>query len=293
MDIARLLEEGARRLAESGVEEAAVDARLLLGHCLQKSRTELYLHGARAVAPAASKRFFEYIRRRSAREPVAYILGEQEFWSLPFEVNGTVLIPRPETEFLLEKVLGRISADRCSPGCCLDLCCGSGVISVVLARELEVQVTALDCSPEALGVAARNCRRHGVSGLVRLLGSDLFRALSPEAKFPLIVSNPPYVATTEIDCDLQPEVAEHEPHLALDGGGDGLSLIRRIAAGALAHLAPGGMLFMEFGCDQAEAVAALFQEASRGERFFQQIEIHQDYSGRDRVLYGKANLYRE
>ncbi len=293
MEIARLLEEGGKILADSGVEDAATDARLLLGHCMQMSRTELYLYGRNRVGSADLERFFAYIRRRSAREPVAYITGEQEFWSLPFEVNSSVLIPRPETEFLLETVLGNVSAVDRSQGCCLDLCCGSGVIAVVLAREINARVTAVDQSPEALRLARRNCRRHGVDDLVAFVGADLFEAFSKEVVFPLIVTNPPYVSSVEIDSALQPEVADYEPHLALDGGSDGLSLIRRIADRTLAHLTPGGMLFMEFGCTQGEAVTALFTETVQGKRFFENIEILKDYSGRDRVLCGKANFYRE
>ncbi len=293
MEIASLLEEGTRLLAESGVEDAATDARLLLGHCLGKSRTELYLSGRERVGPADMARFSEYIRRRCRREPVAYIVAEQEFWSLPFQVNSSVLIPRPETEFLLETVLAKVAATSQPQRRCLDLCCGSGVIAAVLARELGAPVTAVDLSPAALRLARKNCRRHDVGALVSFLCADLFEALSPESAFPLIVTNPPYVARAEIKSLLQPEVAGYEPHLALDGGGDGLALIRRIADRALAYLAPGGMLFMEFGCSQGAAVAALFTAASRQGRFFQDIEIVKDYSGRDRVLYGRANFYRE
>ncbi|MEE4242226.1 MAG: HemK/PrmC family methyltransferase, partial [Desulfopila sp.] len=214
MRIAELLQEGEKQLLLCGVRDAAIDVQLLLGHCLKKNRSELFLHSSDMVDSSCCNRFLTLIERRAAREPVAYILKEREFWSLPFYVNQDVLIPRPETEFLLEMVLQQLAQTKTVVNHCVDLCCGSGVIAVVLARELGCFVTALDYSEKALAVTARNSQRHGVDERVTPLHSDVFGALPVDAVFPLIVSNPPYVCSAAIRGELDAEVAAFEPHLA-------------------------------------------------------------------------------
>lgn len=292
MLIHQLLQQGQAELENSGVDTAVIDAQLLLGHCLKKSRSQLFLAAAHPVEHSDYCLFLSFIERRKKHEPVAYILGEREFWSLPFYVNNDVLIPRPETEFLLETALRNVKIEKHEINKALDLCCGSGVISVVLALELKTKVHAVDCAEKAIAVTMKNCRRHCVDQLVIPIRSDLFKGLADNI-FSLIVSNPPYVTSDEIYDMLDPEVVYFEPHLALDGGHDGLDLIRRIAAEILQYLTPGGMFFMEFGADQGAHVETLFSSVTMGDRFFEIVEILKDYSGRDRVLYAKANNYSE
>ena len=291
--IQQLLQEGQQELELLNIENAAIDTALLLGFCLQMNRTEMLIRAEQQVDDDICLVFDNLIKRRGTREPVAYILGEREFWSLPFWVNENVLIPRPETEFLLEKVLQDIEKSGKNVTHCVDLCSGSGVIGIVLALELGCKVTALDLSVEALKVTSANANRHGVENLVKPVCSDLFAAVGEKQLFSLIVSNPPYVRSFDIHNTLQPEVAEFEPLLALDGGSEGLDCIRRIAGDTLQRLEPGGLLFMEFGADQALEVIEIFSALRTRERFFEMIDIHKDYSGRDRVLSAKINYYHE
>lgn len=292
MRLQELLHQSEQKLREMNIAESHLDASLLLCFCLGLTRTELILRANEKVDESQVAVFWDLIKRRIDREPVAYITGEQEFWSLPFTVNRDVLIPRPETEFLLEQVFKKVGKKGPITHA-LDLCCGSGAIGVVLALELHCSVTALDCSPEALETARRNCMHHGVAERVSLIKSDLFSALEEQTRFPLIVSNPPYVPDADVAHDLQPEVALYEPHLALKGGEDGMDCIRRIAADILSHLEPEGMLFMEIGAQQGETVKKLFENRVQKKQFFPRIEIIRDYSGRDRVLFAEVNNYTD
>ncbi|MFN2353270.1 MAG: peptide chain release factor N(5)-glutamine methyltransferase [Desulfopila sp.] len=287
--LAHLQQQGRKMLEKAGVERADLECVLILGHILGLSRTEVYLRGDRILDEKSSTQFMECIQRRANREPLAYILGEQEFWSLPFLVNNDVLIPRPETEFLLEVVFAHIKRHNLVVEQCVDLCCGSGVIAVVLARQLGATVLAIDRSSKALAVAHDNCRRHHVEDAVMMLCSDLLAAVRADCGFPLIVCNPPYVSRGAIEGEVAPEVARYEPRLALDGGSDGLDVIRRIAGDTGRLLAPGGMFFMECGADQGEAVEAIFAEAEPRGGFFDNRLIVQDYSGRDRVFLARMN----
>ncbi|MDA8165733.1 MAG: peptide chain release factor N(5)-glutamine methyltransferase, partial [Desulfobacteraceae bacterium] len=227
----------------------------------------------------AQNRVDELLARRLRREPLAYILGEWEFWSLPFEVTPAVLIPRPETELLVETALEALKPAS-GPLRLLDLGTGSGIIPVVLARELPLaSVYSLDCSLAALTVAARNAKRNGVGGRVRFVASDWLAGIRRQPVFDAVVSNPPY-----IDCQavpgLQPEVRDFEPHLALNGGQGGLEIIARLCGEIAGVLKPGGRLFMEIGFDQGETAAALF--AAAGE--YDDIRVRRDYAGHPRVL---------
>ena len=255
-------------------------------------RTEMLISASQEVDDENCQRFASLIKRRAAHEPVAYITGEREFWSLPFWVDENVLIPRPETEFLLETVFQHMTKSGKRITRCLDLCCGSGVIAVVLALELKSMVFALDLSVGALGVTQRNAARHGVDELVGTVCSDLFSAIGFGQVFPLIVANPPYVSSLEFRDVLQPEVAEFEPHLALNGGPEGLDCIQRIATDILKYLEPDGMFFMEFGADQASHIDRIFRKVRLQDRFFEVLNIYQDYSGRDRLLAAKINNYQ-
>lgn len=286
MRLAELFKLGDAELAAAGVPESQPDARLLLESCLGLTRTELFLHGAREIDDVSQRKYLDLIERRKRREPVAYILGEREFWSLPFHVTPVVLIPRPETEFLLDRVLALSRPVNIDGGLRLDLCCGSGVIAAVLAKELGRKVIAADISVAALEVARKNLLRHRLAGLVDLVLGDL---LSPFRRsrnlFSLIVSNPPYVSEREIARELAPEVAHHEPHLALSGGADGLSLIRQIRWQLPWVLRPGGQFFMEIGAGQGDAVRRMFADSCGAGPVFSAVEILADYAGRDRVLH--------
>lgn len=291
MIIAQLLRDGAAKLQRGGIAEPDLDCILLLGHCLKMGRTELFLRGNEQVDEPAMQLYSRYLARRANREPIAYILGAREFWSLDFMVNSNVLIPRPETEFLLETSLQHIREASLSVNHGADLCCGSGVVAVILARELQTRILAVDCSPAALSVCQHNCKKHEVEEYVTLLCSDLFHGIDTCTVFSFIVANPPYVRSSEISDELEPEVTEFEPHLALDGGEDGLECIRRIARQVIMRLEPSGFFFMEFGADQAEAVQSIFSGMEHETKFFQNVKILQDYSGRDRVLVAQLNHY--
>lgn len=290
MRVAELLRQGTKRLELAGVAQPALEAELLLGHCLQKKRTALFLSATMEVEAREESAFLSLLARRANHEPTAYILGEREFWSLPFLVNPDVLIPRPETEFLLDTVLS-FARDRQwrSSGLLLDLCCGSGVIGVVLAREWAASVVAVDRSAAALRVARANAVRHGVTDRLVMIQADLMTPFTPRPLFSLIVANPPYVRHQELEGLLQPEVAHFEPRLALDGGPDGLACIRRIREQLPWVLQPGGDLFMEIGADQGPAVKGLFA-GDGGVSFFDRVEIFADYSGRDRVLHVRRQV---
>lgn len=285
MRLYELLQCAAGELQATGIEEFVLEARLLLQSCLGKTRTELFLLGEEEVVREDQIRYLAFIHRRKKREPLAYIVGEQEFWSMPFFVSPDVLIPRPETEFLLDRVLSLVSQDNLRRGALLDLCCGSGVIATVLAKETGKMIIASDISFPALTVARKNLRRHGQDRRVSLVMADIFSAFRPKREFSLVVSNPPYVGRYDLDHFLEPEVAVFEPRLALDGGSAGMEVIVEIRRRIVKYLCPGGQFFMEIGADQGEATLALFNEVSESAPSFIKAEILVDYAGRDRVLH--------
>lgn len=285
MRLADILGRGAESLKTAGVEEYELDARLLLEHVLDKSRTELLLSPDVELTDDQLLYYTDLIKRREKREPVAYILEEREFWSLAFIVSPAVLIPRPETEFLLEQVLALTQKANFREGKIIDLCCGSGIITTVLARETGRIIFGADVSPKALQVARQNVARHEVGDSVRLVCSDLFTSFADKNQFSLVVSNPPYVSHIDVTGNLAPEVCQYEPHLALDGGIRGLELISNIREQLEYVLLPGGEMFMEIGADQGKEVSTMFATKIVGFDGFSAVEIIQDYTGRDRVIH--------
>ena len=283
MILNQLYLESVQRLADVGVAEPEVEAALLLGHVLGYSRTQFFLALEQEISQPHLALFNSLLFRRLSREPLAYITGEQEFWSLPFTVSRQVLIPRPETEELLEKIFATLQQYSLPPGPLLDLGVGSGAITVVLARELsERLVFGVDLSLDALGVARGNIRRHQVQPRVLLLNADWLTAIKQERKFALVVSNPPYIDVTTLGT-LQPEVRDFEPHRALSGGADGLSEIRALAAQVHQVMLTGGLFFMEIGSDQHEAVLKIFASF----REYDRLQVHFDLAGLPRIFQAR------
>lgn len=281
--IGDILHEAVSLFEKAGINNGLIDAELLLCYCLNKTRTELYLSSGHQIDSPQHLAFAEMITRRCRREPVAYILGEREFWSQRFIVTPDVLIPRPETEFLVETALQAIQMHG-GVDLCLDLCCGSGVIGIILALETGCQVIGTDISSEALSVCKKNSALHGVADNVLVVQSDLASCVSPDNSFNLITANPPYVKCGVIETELEPDVSAYEPRLALDGGEDGLDLIVRIAASIPILLKPGGDFFMEIGHDQGPRVKEIFTAGTNGD-CYEMVEILKDYAERDRVVH--------
>lgn len=261
-------------LEKKGADSPRTDADLLLADALGVDRLRLLLDFDKPLTPAELAAYRQRIERRARGEPLAYILGRKEFFGRDFAVNDKVLVPRPETEALVHFGLEHFPED--AEGRVLDLCAGSGCIGISLAIErprLAVDLAEID--PGAAEVAARNVDRHGVGDRVRVRVGDLFDAA--DGRYHAILSNPPYVASGEIP-GLAPEVRK-EPHKALDGGPDGLDVVRRIADRAAEHLHPGGLLALELALDQPPAVAALLERSG-----FSRTEIRPDFTHRDRYV---------
>ena len=257
-------------------EEAALDARLLAKHVLCWDSVALLTSSGHQASPEFSLRYEEAVQRRCRREPLAYITGTREFWNLPFDVSADVLIPRPETELLVEALLERFPAHD-APLHAIDVCTGSGCVAVAIATERpRARVTATDIQAPALAVARRNADRLGVGKRVSCVRTDLMAGLG--ATFHVVVANPPYVP--EVDGPgLQPEVRDFEPPPALFGGPTGLAIIERLVPQAVEHLALRGLLIFEFGAGQGAAVQALIS----GTAGLTMLEIKADLAGIPRV----------
>ncbi len=307
--------EGAARLAEAGIDEAALDARLLLEFVCGTDRNTLLVHGEREVLEEEYEKYRGLIERRASHVPLQHLTGEQNFMGLTFLVNKDVLVPRQDTEVLVEEVMKHLHDGMRI----LDMCTGSGCILLSLLHySNDCEGVGVDLSGQALAVARENYERLRVERQemkARFLEGNLFAALkcgkatdSVEAeeasdgaeasgdgnvahggngtepgnaeRFDVIVSNPPYIKTDVIDT-LMPEVREHEPVMALDGGADGLIFYRRIAENAVNYLSGGGMLFFEIGCEQATDVCMIMETAG-----FREIAVVKDFAGLDRVVYG-------
>jgi release factor glutamine methyltransferase len=266
MTLSQALTEATAQLAASEHlrDQARRDAELLLLHALQIPRITLLAHPARELTAEQQAVYANKIRRRLNHEPIQYITGQQEFYGLLLKVTPAVLIPRPETELLVEAVLNRLPANQ--PLKIVDIGTGSGAIAIALAFHLpHAEITALDISPEALAVAAANAREHSVAHRIHFLQSDLLSALDPHephAKtnqgFDAIVSNPPYIPAAD-RAGLHPQVLDHEPAAALFAGHDGLDLYRRLIPQAHTALKPNGLLALEIGHGQRETIATLLQ----------------------------------
>ncbi len=255
-----------------------VDARVLLGHVLGRDRAWLLAHGGEALTRAAADAFFALAKRRREGEPVAYLVGRREFWGLDLVVSPAVLIPRPETETLVEAALARLPADR--PMRVLDLGTGSGAIALAIAKERPLaQVTATDVSEEALDVARGNATRLGL-GNVAFVRSDWYAEVPP-VRYDAILANPPYIDPA--DRHLAEGDLRFEPRWALTPGSTGLSSLAAIVAGAPGRLAPGGLLAVEHGFDQGEQVRGLFGDAG-----FVTVEAFRDLAGLWRVVAGRT-----
>ncbi len=275
-----LLQWAREWLAKKGVENPRLDAELLLANALGCDRVRLYVDVDKPLGAAELARFKPLIQRRGAREPVAYILGVKEFYGRPFEVAKGVFIPRPETELLVRLALERLEADAQARA--LDLCAGSGAVGVSIAAERPLaQVDLVEVSPEAAAVAGRNAQTHA-PGRTRVLCGDLFAALPERARYDVITANPPYVPTVH-GRQLAPDILEHEPHAALFAGEDGLSVIRRIAAGLPDWLRPGATFVSEIDPSQGAAVAGLLREAGLVD-----VEVERDLAGLDRHVIGRG-----
>lgn len=310
-------EKGCRILNEAGIEEAVLDARLLLESVCGTNRNDLLVHGEQPVAVDAEEKYMDWIGKRAVHIPLQQLTGEQDFMGLTFTVNEHVLIPRQDTEILVEEVLKELHDGMRV----LDMCTGSGCILISLLHYSNgCEGLGVDLSAEALQVAERNAQRilgeklskpvsleiklpeakgdgdktfeaesgdaeaaldfaeNETAGRARFLQSDLFENV--EGKFEIIVSNPPYIASAEVD-KLMPEVRDHEPRMALDGTADGLEFYRRIIEDAGSHLVSSGMLFFEIGYDQGQAVSELMRQHG-----YREVQVVQDYAGLDRVVYG-------
>lgn len=283
MTYKELYEYGMQKLQEAEILEAALDARLLLEYICHTDRNELLVHGERERSALEEQFYRMTIDKRASHVPLQHITGEQEFMGLSFKVNEHTLIPRQDTEILVEEAMRQLSDGMRI----LDLCTGSGCILLSLLKySNECEGIGIDISGKALGVARENAERLGIDAV--FLEGDLFCPLedfvsekTTDRLFDMIVSNPPYIETSVIDT-LMPEVRDHEPILALDGMEDGLYFYRKIIAEAPAYMRKGAYLLFEIGCEQGEAVKALMQEAG-----FSNIEIFKDYAGLDRVVAGR------
>jgi release factor glutamine methyltransferase len=280
--IAEAILQAALLLRKAGVVDSRRDAGALLAYLLGRDRSFMLSHAEDVVGAEQLAQFHELLARRALGEPLQYLTGRQEFYGLEFEVNEAVLIPRPETELLVETALKLVTAG--APYIC-DVGTGSGCIVVTLLHELGqtsgARAVALDVSPAALEVAMRNAARHAVAQQIEFAVSDCFAALEPQGgtfKFDLIVSNPPYVTDGEL-AGLQREVRDFEPHLALTAGPDGLAVIRRLLVGAGRFLRTGGHFLFEIGFEQSVTVVQLI-DLERWEL----LDIHQDLQGIPRIV---------
>ncbi len=267
----------AKRFEQAGIKTASLDARLLLGRALGLDRLRLITNEKQIVTAAQLDELERLAVRRLSGEPVARILGEKEFYGLTFALNEASLVPRPETEMLVD--LGREIVGGRDGGRVLDLGAGSGCVGISLALNVaECEVVAVEISRRALEVARINARRHRVDGRVSFVCGSWFEPLGGEQKFDLIISNPPYIAFDEIK-KLAPEVARHDPLAALNGGKDGLDCYREIIVGANKHLNGQGELVLEVGHDQGQRVGDLCLRAG-----FERREEYRDLAGHVRVI---------
>lgn len=275
--VGRILDWTTQHLKKNGSETPRLDAELLLAHCRGCARIQLYVQFAEIVSDEQRSRMRDLVKRRAAHEPVAYLIGYREFYSLRFEVSRDTLIPRPETESLVLEVT-KLLTERPAARL-LDIGTGSGCIAIAATKNLpRIQTTAVDLSPAALAVARRNAATHGVADRIEFLESDLFAAVPPEERFDVIATNPPYVADEEMD-ELPPDVRLHEPHSALKAGPKGMTVIARIIPAAIPFLAEDGWLLIELDPAQVTAATGLLKEQG-----YRNVRSIKDMSGDQRIV---------
>ena len=284
-----VLREAAETLSSNHIEQARLESEILLAHFLGLRKEDIIIYSDQELTDPQEEKFQQLVERRCRKEPLAYIVGHREFWSLEFKVNPKVLIPRPETEGVIERLLN-LAGDETSEKVIrmLDVGTGSGILAIVAALEFpKARITAVDNSGDALEVARENALRHQVAERIEFLEMDLMRDwdLPKNDLYDYILSNPPYIPSRELK-QLMPDVRDYEPREALDGGPDGLACYRCIVANAFPYLKPGGHLIFEVGDDQAEPV----QQSLQAHGGLDEIEIVQDLSGRDRVVSARRAL---
>jgi release factor glutamine methyltransferase len=275
--VRRVLEWTTQHLKKHGSETPRLDAEILLAQARDCPRIALYTQFDEPLSEPVRARMRELVQRRAQAEPVAYLVGHREFFSLDFDVTRDVLIPRPDTETLVMAVLD--AAKSITEPKILDLCTGSGCVAISVAKNCPgARVTATDLSAAAIEVARKNAVKHHVDDRVTLMTGDLFAAIDANDRFDIISANPPYVTTRELET-LARDIRKYEPRAALDGGADGLDVVRRIIREAPQHLVPGGSIFLEISPEQGAAVETLFTEAGP----YADVSVLKDLSGRIRV----------
>jgi release factor glutamine methyltransferase len=276
--IGRVLQWAGEDFRSRGLDSPRLDAELLLAEVLGTDRLHLILERDRPLVSAELARYRELLTRRRSGEPVAYILGRREFYGLTFCVDRRVLVPRPDTEMLVGVALER-TRTRDLFGHAVDLCTGSGCVAIAFARERPTwQVTGIDIDPAAIAVARHNALRLGATPTTRFMTADLWGPLTDGDPVDLVMVNPPYIPTAEYE-RLDRGILDYEPRLALDGGADGLDVVRRIVQATPRRLAAGGVLAVEVHCDQGDEVAELFARAG-----LQQVQRERDFAGHERVM---------
>lgn len=281
LKIADAIRYATERLVQAGIQNARLDAEVLLSYFLKKDRAWLITHGKDALEREGQKLFDDAIDRRSRREPLQHIIGRQEFWGLEFTVTRDVLIPRPETELVVETALKIVK--RASRATIVDLCTGSGCVAVSLAREIEdARIFATDMSMQTLAVARENARKHDVSDRIRFMDGNLFRPLEEldlRDRVDVITANPPYIRSGDLPM-LQAEVKDYEPEIALIAGPEGTEIQKKIIDNASAFLKKQGALIMEMGLGQAETLKTMAADTGS----YAEIEILKDLAGIERVI---------
>lgn len=290
IQLKELLVVGENRLKDAGINDAKIDAELLLLHQLHYDKRKMFMNWSRSLEEDDCMDYFELLDRRAAGEPPQYIIGDQEFMGINFMVDPRVLIPRQDTEVLVEKVLEYTREKRGSLKV-LDMCTGSGAIAISLAvKHAQLKITASDISEDALDVATSNAAMADVLKRIDFVQSDLFNNFKTGfrgQKFDIIVSNPPYIKSSVLPT-LQKEIYEHEPMLALDGGTDGLDYYRRIIEDAPDYLKKNGALFLEIGHDQAVQLKNIIAE---NDKYAEDIEVIKDLAEEDRVIIARKPVH--
>lgn len=278
--VRRILDWTMGYLKEQGSEAPRLEAEVLLAHARNCKRIQLYTQFDQPLTPHERSVMRELVKRRGAAEPVAYLVGHKEFFSLDFHTPPGVLVPRPETEVLVGAALDAIK--QWPQPQVLDLCTGTGCVAIAIAKNSpQAQLTAVELHDVPFATARKNLERHELEKRVQLLQGSLWEPLPVDAKFHVIVSNPPYVATGEL-ADLPRDIRDHEPRAALDGGQDGLDVIRQIIDDSPLRLLPSGRLMIELSPEQSETVKSLMSE-----RGFKEVRAHNDLAGRPRVVAGQ------